>query len=308
MKNVAFLVMVAIGLCIVLMAVFPEETARLGVEAERSRSGLELKTHTVNAEPWHYLEGGPDDAEVVLLLHGFGGDKDNWTRFSADLTDKYRVIAPDLPGFGDSPRHPEWDYSLGPQRERLEGFVQSLGLQKFHVVGNSMGGHLSALYTHANPDQVLSVALFNNAGVKSPNESEMAQAVARGENPLVVHESEDFDELLDFVAYKKPFLPWPVKGVLVRKAVQNAEFNQFIYEAYKSDRFSGLEPRLAAIKQPALILWGEYDRVLDVSSVEVMKPLMPQAEVVIMQDTGHVPMIERPAETAGHYLAFLAKQ
>jgi pimeloyl-ACP methyl ester carboxylesterase len=59
------------------------------------------------------------------------------------------------------------------------------------------------------------------------------------------------------------------------------------------------------IESPVLILWGEYDRVLDVSSVEVMRPLVPQAEVVIMKDTGHVPMIERPAETAAHYLRFV---
>jgi pimeloyl-ACP methyl ester carboxylesterase len=54
-----------------------------------------------------------------------------------------------------------------------------------------------------------------------------------------------------------------------------------------------------------LILWGEYDRVLDVSSVDVMRPLLPQAKVVVMKDTGHLPMIERPAETAAHYLGFL---
>jgi len=54
-----------------------------------------------------------------------------------------------------------------------------------------------------------------------------------------------------------------------------------------------------------LILWGEYDRILDVSSVNVMRTLLPRAEVVIMKDTGHLPMLERPAETATHYLGFV---
>jgi len=53
------------------------------------------------------------------------------------------------------------------------------------------------------------------------------------------------------------------------------------------------------------IIWGEFDRILDVSSIDVMRPLLPQAEVTIMKDTGHIPMLERPAETAAHYLRFL---
>ena len=56
-----------------------------------------------------------------------------------------------------------------------------------------------------------------------------------------------------------------------------------------------------------LILWGDYDRITDVSSVDVMRPLLPMAEVVIMKDTGHLPMLEYPAETATHYLGFVDK-
>ena len=58
---------------------------------------------------------------------------------------------------------------------------------------------------------------------------------------------------------------------------------------------------------PVLIVWGEYDRFLDISSVDVMRPLLPQAEVIIMNDTGHIPMLERPSETAAHYLGFLER-
>ncbi len=307
MKKLFLGVLLLAGVLAGLLALFPEEATRLGMQAERKASGLSHKTIIIGDETWHYLEGGPEDAEVVLLLHGFGGDKDNWTRFSKYLTDDYRVIAPDLPGFGESARHADWDYALPPQRERVHGFVQALGLEGFHLAGNSMGGHLTALYAHKYPGQVLSMGLFNNAGVNAPEESDMAKAVARGENPLVVNRPEDFDGLLEFVSYEKPFIPWPVKGVLAQKAVEHAEFNQFIFAAYKSDRSSGLEPILAEIQAPSLILWGEYDRVLDVSSVNVMRPLLPQAEVVIMKNTGHVPMLERPQETAGHYLGFVDK-
>jgi len=290
-----------------LMALFPEDTTTLAVALERSASGLDHKTVIVDGETWHYLEGGPVDAEVLLLLHGFGGDKDNWTRFARSLTTDYRVIAPDLPGFGESVWHPDWDYSLFPQRDRVNAFVQALGLRQFHIAGNSMGGHLAALYTDRYPDEVISLALLDNAGVEAPEESDFWRALAKGKNPLIAESVGDFDVLLSFAAYKKPFVPWPVKGVFARWAVDHAESNDAIFDAYISDRSTGLEPILADINEPVLIVWGEFDRILDVSSVDVMTALLPQAEVVIMKDTGHIPMLERPAKTAALYLDFLAK-
>ena len=303
-KLLMYLVILVVGL-IGLMALFPEQSAKLGMNAERSVSGLGYKTVVIGDETWHYLEGGPKDAEVVLLLHGFGGDKDNWTRFSKFLTDGYRVIVPDLPGFGQSTRHPDWDYSLPTQRTRVNGFIQALGLEQFHVAGHSMGGHLAALYAYTYPEQVLSMALFNNAGVNAPDESDMQRALANGNNPLIVKSLEDFDGLLAFASYKQPFIPWPLKGVLAQRALDNSAFNESVFKSLMSDSSSNLEPILSDIENPALILWGEYDRILDVSSVNVMRPLLPQSEVVIMKNTGHLPMLERPAETAAHYLRFL---
>ncbi|RLA34636.1 MAG: alpha/beta hydrolase [Gammaproteobacteria bacterium] len=288
-----------------LMAVFPQATAKLAINAERSRSGLTYKTVVIDDETWHYLEGGPADAEVLLLLHGFGGDKDNWTRFSKYLTGSYRVIAPDLPGFGYSTKHADWDYSMPPQRSRVNGFAKALGLEQFHIAGNSMGGYLATVYSHKYPVQVRSLALFNNAGINAPNESDMQRLVAKGENPLIADSLAGYDELLEFVAYKKIFLPWPVRGVFARGTMRQAELNRTIFDSIQDDLSSGLESVLVDIEKPVLILWGEYDRVLDVSSVDVMKPLLPQAEVIVMKDTGHLPMIERPADTAEHYLKFM---
>lgn len=308
MKRIlTYLAIIAAGLIglIGLMALFPGQTAKLGISAERAMSGLGYKTVVIGDETWHYLEGGPNDADVVLLLHGFGGDKDNWTRFSKSLTGAYRVIAPDLPGFGESARHPGWDYSLPPQRHRVKGFAAALGLEEFHVIGHSMGGHLAALYTHEYPAHVLSLALFNNSGVDAPDESDMRRALADGHNPLIVQSPEDFDRLLAFASHEKPFIPWPVKGVLAKQALNNGAFNRSVFDSLMSDTSSNLEPVLADIKVPTLILWGEYDRITDVSSIDVMRPLLPETEVVIMKDTGHLPMLEHPAETAGHYLGFL---
>jgi pimeloyl-ACP methyl ester carboxylesterase len=170
-----------------------------------------------------------------------------------------------------------------------------------------MGGRITGLYTHAYPQQVISMAFFCNAGVVSPEPSEMMKMLEQGHNPLLLTSPDDFDRMLGFVSYKKPFIPWPVKGVMARRAFSHRDFNAYIFSQYKADRSAGLEDKLPAIKNPTLILWGEDDRLLHVSSVEVMKPLLPQAEVVIMPETGHVPMAERPAETAAYYLSFINK-
>jgi len=306
MKKIAVLLLLVLGCLVGLMTAFPEDTTRIMLTLERQRAGLELHSSIVDGETWHYLEGGSPDAPVLLLLHGFGGDKDNWTRFAPTLVEEYRVISPDLPGFGDSARHADWDYSLTAQRGRLERFVAALELSPLHIAGNSMGGHLAALYTHANPEQVLSLALLNNAGVEAPELSELAEALGRGENPLIVRKPEDFDRLLAFASFEPPFVPWPAKGVMADKAVEHADFNSRVFDALIDERNVPLEPLLGDIQQPVLIIWGEYDRLLHVSSVDVMSSLLPRPTVVIMPETGHLPMIERPAATAAHYLDFLA--
>lgn len=283
----------------------PEKVAEWGIQAERARSGLVHKTIEIDGEIWHYLEGGKPTQETVLMLHGFGADKENWTRFSRSITPDYHVIAPDLPGFGESARHPNWRYDLPSQSRRVAGFTRALGLERLHVVGNSMGGYLAALYAAENPAQIISVGLFNNGGITSPTPSDRDTAMANGRNPLVVKTAEDFHTRMQWVAHKQPFLPWPVRGVLARRAAANGAFDERIFSAIRTDRTAGLEAVLPRIKQPTLILWGRQDRILHVSSVDVMRPLMPHAEVIIMEETGHLPMIERPGRTANHYLRFI---
>ena len=136
----------------------------------------------------------------------------------------------------------------------------------------------------------------------------MDRGLENGRNLLIAESVSDFDELIDFTCYKKPFIPWPAKGVLAQRAMEHAESNKFIFAALMNDHSTGLEPILGEISPPVLVLWGEYDRVLDVSAVNKMQDLLPAPDVIIMKDTGHVPMIERPTETAEHYLSFIDRQ
>ncbi len=271
---------------------------------ERQLAGLLERQAALGDLSIHYYEGGPAKGETIVMIHGFGASKDNWLRFARHFTERYHVIALDLPGFGESDR-PTGSYDVGTQAERLESFIKTLELGKVHLVGNSMGGHIAGIFAARYPQQVRSLALFDNGGITAPNRSEMFRLIESGQpNPLVVRTADDFQRLLEFVFVEPPPLPGSVKAYLAEQSMANeAHYNEVFRQL--RERYIPLEPELPRIEAPTLLLWGDRDRVLDVSSIEVMKPLLKKPKVVIMRDCGHAPMLERPEETARHYQAFL---
>ncbi|MCJ8170799.1 alpha/beta fold hydrolase [Atopomonas sediminilitoris] len=272
------------------------ELLRAGLSGDQARSGQ------IN---YRFYHGGPADAPVIVMIHGFGANKDNWVRMARHFTQDYQVLAIDLPGFGDSDKPDNVSYDVGSQAERVVKLMDELEVARFHVVGNSMGGHISALIAARHPERILSVGLIDNGGIEAPNKSELFIRLEKGEpNPLVVYKAEDFDQLMDFVFVKRPPLPAPLKQHFADEALANQAMNDKIF-THLRERYIPLEPELPKIKAPTLVLWGDKDRVLDVSSIEVMKPLLAKPTIVVMKDCGHAPMIERPEETAEHYRRFL---
>lgn len=269
---------------------------------ERGSAGLDEKSIQVGSHRIVYLEGGSGDN--VLLLHGFGADKDNWTRFAKHLTGKYRVTAPDLPGFGDSDKIASAIYSYPEQVKRVHALASALGLKRFHLVGNSMGGYLAGLYDITYPGRVLSLTLIAPGGVKSPRPSAISREMEKGNNPLVISKAADFDRFLAFVFVTPPWIPGPLKEHFAERAVAARAFNEKIF--LQVHNLSGLEESLGAVTARTLILWGDTDRVLDVSGAEVFHRKIKGSRVVIMKACGHAPMIERPEEAAGYFLEFIA--
>jgi len=155
---------------------------------------------------------------------------------------------------------------------------------------------------------VRSVALLNPGGVTSPEPSERQRIHAEtGVNPLLVNNVADYDRLLAFVFHTPPRLPGVVKQYFADRAVEHRAFNDKIHDDIKGDGYVALEPLLPSIATPALVLWGDTDRVLHPSGAAVFGDLLPNAEVVMMKDMGHAPMIERPEETAGILIDFFAR-
>ena len=269
---------------------------------ERGLAGLSEKSIQVDNYKIVYVEGGK--GETVLLLHGFGGDKDNWTRFSKYLTKRYHVIAPDLPGFGESSKIWSDTYDIATQVKRLHQYAEKIGLKKFHIAGNSMGGLIAVVYAATYPDEVLSLGLLDPLGVIVREPSQLALEIEKGNNPLVVESVSDYDKLLDFLFVKPPYIPGLVKSYLAEMAVQSREFNKKVF--IEANPGNQLETTIGEIRTKTLILWGDTDRVFPASSAPVLQKGIKNSKVIIMKDCGHVPMLERPEETAKYYLEFIS--
>ncbi len=299
------LVIVAIVLIMVLLYfLFPESAFKMAVNAQRSSAGLVKKEVQVDDHKIVYLEGGK--GEIIILLHGFGCNKDFWTAF-AKYVKGYHLVIPDIPGFGESSQVPTDNYSVESQVVRIDRFVEVLKLDKFHMAGNSMGGAITAIYGAKHPEKVLTLALFDTSGSPSQKKSEFVMQMEKGNNLLLANNIEDFNKLLTLV-YVKP-LPVPKSFMKIMAAdwMAHREFNKKIWNDMQIFQFS-LAPFLQLIQAPVLIVWGDQDKIIDISAVAFLEKKLKTSRTVIMKDTGHSAMMEKPEETAKIYLNFLKEK
>jgi pimeloyl-ACP methyl ester carboxylesterase len=270
---------------------------------ERQRAGLVRKELTLaDGTRMVWLEGG--SGAPLVLVHGFGADKDNFTRVARFLTPHYRVIVPDLVGFGESAHRDDVDYRYAAQAERLRAFVQALGLSRIDLGGNSMGGGIAMSYAAQHPQEVASLWLIDCAGIAGAPTSELAKILTTtGENPLMITKESDFPAFLNFVMSDPPYIPGSVMDVLARERIANQALERQVFRQIATDSVSASVRGLAT---PSLVMWGDEDRALSVGTVPVLKTLLPNAQAVVMAHVGHAPMIERPRESAEDYLRFRA--
>ena len=297
-----------IALPLLLYALAPGYLFRKVQAGMRRKAKLVRNSVTVDGITWPYLEGGPKNGELVVMVHGFGADKDHWTLSSSFLTDDYHVIAPDLPGFGENDLSSNRDYAIKAQADRLVRFLDALGISSCHLGGNSMGGFIALQVALDHPERVKSLTLVNNAGVVGANDSELQKAVAEGHNPLVMREFADVDKLMAFVMEQRRPIPRQFKKVLFAEAKRREALLDVVFEHIARDALDApVTDRLPEVKQPTLIVWGRHDRVIDVSCVDMLAKGIKGAEAIIFEHLGHLPMMEDPAAFAGAHRSFLAK-
>jgi pimeloyl-ACP methyl ester carboxylesterase len=273
---------------------------------ERRMAGVRQKAVQAGDHRVVYSEGGERNPETVVLVHGFSASADSWNRLAGQLTKCYHVIAPDLPGWGDSTRIDSASYAYPAQIERLHGFVEQLGVRQFHLVGHSMGGGISARYAALYPNQVITLGLIAPHGLQEPEQSELARCVAQGDNWLVISSMEGFERLMKNLFVKRPFVPRPVLRYLAEQTISRSAKTQRIFDEINSS--TPLLEELKQIKAPTFIVWGDDDKLIHVSAAEVFRNAIQNSEVLIMKQTGHMPLLEDVRQCGAGYIAFIEKR
>jgi pimeloyl-ACP methyl ester carboxylesterase len=257
---------------------------------------------------------GPD----VLLLHGLGGTRASLFATAAALSQRYRVHAPDLPGFGSSGKPARAPYNARWYAETMLGLMDELGISRAHLVGNSMGGRISIEMGLLEPDRIRSMGLLCPA----------VAWVKRGFHPLVRLLRPEFGLLphgftRNTVAaqfwslfYDRDLIDPEVGEIMVdefrriyhsagaRLAFLASARNIYLEAPYGRN---GFYPRLAELKPPALFIWGTHDALIPAAFGRHVRKWLPDAEQVTIEDCGHVPQVERPAETNELLQSFFAR-
>lgn len=293
---------------IIIYFLFPEKILAFARQALRRRGSLVQKSIMVDGRSWPYLEGGNFSKPVLILIHGFSGEKDNWAMIAPELKQHFHIIAPDLPGFGENERRSDLGFDNESQTRRFHDFVKALGVKRPHLAGNSMGGWIALRYAMEYPDELSSLILIDSAGVLGAEESEL-QILAADEsyNPLLVADVEDSERFLSFVSHNPPRIPRRLRPAFHADAIKYREqLDAIFWIIAREMRDGALNDRLHEVRAPTLLIWGRHDRVIDVSCAATIQAAIAGSKAVILEDVGHVPMVEAPKETAAAIRDFLA--
>ena len=313
MKKILLGLIVGVPLAFaILIAVYPAQMGQwvydssMSVEASiYGFSEQEIPIGEMSLSVYRNSSNLGSDKPTLLMLHGYSAEKTVWLRFAKHFMDDFNIIIPDMAGHGKTGFNADWDYTGPAQAARLVALLDRLQIQKTHVIGNSMGGFIAAHFARIYPDRTITATLVDPAGVASPELSEMGKMLAKGENPFQVNSREDFNTFYGMTMAQPPFVPDFVKaGVAERYQARKDELKVIFEDFHGKDP---LDNELPSINVPVLIMWGEKDELIHVSSAQVWGDGLPSSELKIWPEIGHMPMVEIPQESASVYRDFLSK-
>ena len=272
------------------------------VEVLKSRYGQGARYIEVMGVPVRVKESG--EGAPLLLLHGFASSADTWDGWRARLGARYRVIAIDLPPFaitGPLPGRAMNPETLGAFMDAL---VAGLGLTRFSLAGNSLGGYIAWEYARRHPEKVDKLVLVDSAGYPHA----LPFAVRMMQAPLLRDISEHFS-------------PRPIVAVSIEDVYGHPELvTDALIQRYQDQlRREGSRPAVTElmsslkfdgagvdeVRVPTLILWGAKDRWIPPAHAGLFHRDIPGSRVILYSDLGHVPMEEDPTRTADDAARFL---
>jgi len=290
----------------------PTVVIRAEYARERALLGLQLHRVVIDGQRWAYVERAADtaDAPTLVLLHGYTGSKENWYRLVAHLRGRYRIVIPDLPGWGQSERRLGTDHGYAAQAANVAAFICATSDTPVVLLGHSMGGGIAAVTAAQYPKQVARVGLLDASGVEF-EQNQFGLDVLDGRNPFGVHDAASLERYLDIlfqVRKARPPIPWPVSRIVIAQRRRDGDFEQSVLDCIGRSETRFLPGDLAArIRQPALLLWGKQDAVIDPSALDLYATRMPQAYKVLLDDCGHMSLMEHPDAVAQAVTALIER-
>lgn len=265
--------------------------------------GGESRSLVAAEHRWTYVvvEADRADAPTVVLLHGYTGSKENWYRMARALRGRYRLVIPDLPGWGQSERKPGANYGYIAQSRRMVAFLDALGGKPVTLVGHSMGGGIAVLTAAAAPERVARLGLIASAGVRFAD-NRFATEVDAGRNPFAVSDEATLERYLSTVFHNRetrPPTPWPGSAIYIAQRRRDAAFELSVLARIGRGEERFLPGEAARdIAQPTLLLWCRQDAVIDHSAMAVYAARIAHASQITLEGCGHMAQMERPAESA----------
>lgn len=250
------------------------------------------------------------EAPTLLLVHGMGHwAQAAWDTLAPHFTASHRVIAFDLPGFGESDK-PDLAYSLDFFEATLHGLVEALGLARFGVLGHSLGGLIAAAYAAAHPSRVRFLGLLDPAGfLRTPK---LVLKIA-GSRPVV--------SLFGKIRPSRKFVRRTFASAVFDPSAIREEYHERAYvlsqdvamrrafaSVYANSmrtflRIDALHARLRAYGGPVAIVWGKRDAFVPIAGLAAATRVYPHADVLVIDECGHCPNMEFPELVAARLSA-----
>jgi pimeloyl-ACP methyl ester carboxylesterase len=257
-------------------------------------------------------EGGADDPEAVVFVHGNPGSSRDWLPLASQVAEFARVVVPDMPGFGRADKPAGFEYTVPGYARHLAGLLDELGIRRAHLVLHDFGGAWGLAWAAAHPDAFASVVLIDTGILPGYRWHYLAR----------IWRTPVLGELFQLTATRSGF------HQLLRRGNPRGlprEFVDGMYDDYDrgtrravlrlyratsdlSALGERLGPVLRPLNRPALVIWGRHDAYLSADYAERQRELFPGARVVVLEESGHWPYADDPAGVRAVLLPFLRSQ
>jgi pimeloyl-ACP methyl ester carboxylesterase len=307
---IGLIALVAVGAFLVLRrADIPYETLAARYESPASRY-VEL----ADGVRVHYRDEGQLNGPALLLVHGFSASLETWAPWIERLSDEYRLISIDLPGHGLTSAPPGYDASIESFAGLVEAFAQAQHFDRFAIAGNSMGGNVAWEYALAHPERVDALVLIDSAGWIETETEQNRQPIGLGllRNPVTGPLLRELDSTLIVrqglqTAFADPALATEANVTRYVEFSRAPGHREILLRlmADRSARTPASAERLAPITAPTLIIWGDRDNLIPPRHAELFRTAIAGAEVLMLENIGHLPQEEAADATADAVREFL---